>query len=87
MHVCVLAAMAGFFLLGRYLQLVQLAEIGYGPYTTIPSIAGFSVMAVLIDLPVLWLALRGSQSDKIASLAVPALFAGLAAFIFFANNL
>jgi hypothetical protein len=87
LHVSLLGAMVGFLFLERYLQLVKLAQKGYGPYTTLSNIAGLSAILVLIDLFVLRSALRGSQTDKRVSLVVPALLAGGSLFILVANNL
>jgi hypothetical protein len=87
LHVSLLGAMAGFFLLERYLQLVQLAQKGYGPYTAVSTIEGWLTIAAVIDLFVIRSALKGSQTDKRVSLVVPAFFAVLALLPLLINNL
>jgi hypothetical protein len=85
-HVSLLAAMAGFLFLQRYLWLAQLAEKGYGPYVTVSSIESVVVIAILADLIVLRSALRGSRRDKTIALLVPVALVGLSLFILVANN-
>jgi hypothetical protein len=82
-----LVATVGLFFLERYIQLLRISQLGYGPYTSASYLTGLSAVLVIIDLFILRSALKGSRRDSIVSLAVPAAFLVVALFILLANPL
>jgi len=81
-----LAGAIGLLFLQRNLWLVRIAEQGYGPYQTISSLVGLSAVMVLIDLPIVWWALKGPQANRIISLVWPAFFFASALWVIIGNN-
>lgn len=86
-HASLLVATVGFFFLERYIQLLRLSRLGYGPYTNASYLTELSAVIVVIDLLILRSALKGSRRDRIISLFVPTAFLFLALFILLANPL
>ena len=85
-HALLLAGAIGLLFLQRYLWLLEIAEKGYGPYQTVSQIVGLSAVMVLIDLAILWWALKGPQINRVISLLWPALFFGSAVWVLVGNN-
>ena len=85
-HALLLAGAIGLLFLQRYLWLLKIAEQGFGPYQTVPSLAGLSTVMILIDLVILRWALRGPQAGRIISILWPAFFFGSALWVILANN-
>lgn len=86
-HASLLVATVGFFFLERYIQLVRLSQLGFGPYTNVSYLTELSTVIVIIDLLILRSALKGSTHDRVVSLLVPTAFLFVALFILFANPL
>ena len=70
----------------RYLWLLRIAEQGYGPYQTVSFLLGLSAVMVLLDLVIVWWALKGPQAIKMISLLWPAFFFGSALWVVIGNN-
>jgi len=85
-HALLLAGAIGLLFLQRYLWLLKIAEQGFGPYQTVPDLAGLSTVMILIDLVILRWALRGPQAGRIISILWPAFFFGSALWVILANN-
>ena len=85
-HTLLLAGAVSLLFLQRYLWLLRIAEQGYGPYQTVSYLAGLSAVMVLIDLAILWWALKGPQTKRTISLLWPAFFFGSALWVILANN-
>jgi len=84
--VTLLAGAIGLLFLQRYIWLLRIAEQGYGPYQTVAQVAGISAFFTVIDVLVLWWALRGSRIERNLSMLWPAFFFGSALLILVANN-
>jgi len=84
--VTLLAGAIGLLFLQRYIWLLRIAEQGYGPYQTVAQVTGISAFFIVIDLLILWWALRGSRFERNLSMVWPALFFGSALLILVANN-
>jgi nitrogen fixation-related uncharacterized protein len=85
-HASLLAGAVGLLFLQRYLWLLKIAEQGYGPYQTVSYLAGLSSVMILIDLAILWWALKGPQTNMAISLLWPAFFFGSALWVILGNN-
>ena len=86
-HASLLVATVGLFFLERYIQLLRVSQLGYGPYTSASYLTGLSAVLVIVDLFILRSALKGSRRDRVVSLVVPAAFLFVALFILLANPL
>ena len=73
--------------LQRYIWLLGLAARGYGPYQTLSYLISVSAVAVLLDLAILWWALRRSRPERILSVLWPALFFSGVLIVVLANNI
>jgi len=85
-HASLLAGAIGLLFLQRYLWLLRIAEQGYGPYQTVSFLLGLSAVMVLLDLVIVWWALKGPQAIKMISLLWPAFFFGSALWVVIGNN-
>jgi hypothetical protein len=85
-HVTLLAGAIGLLFLQRYIWLLGIAEQGYGPYQTVAQVTGISAFFIVIDVLIVWWALRGSRIERKLSMLWPALFFGSALLILVANN-
>ena len=85
-HALLLAGAVGLLFLQRYIWLLRIAEQGYGPYETVSYIAALSTVMILIDLPILRWAVKGSQANRAISLLWPAFFFVSTLWVVVANN-
>jgi len=86
-HFSLIAGAIGLDFLQGYIWQLKIAALGYGPYYTISYLEGLSAFMIMVDLFILWLAVRWSQSGRIVSLTWPALWFAGAVFVIVANNL
>ena len=86
-HTALLAGAIGLLFLQRYIWLLGIAQRGFGPYQTFSYLTSLSMIMVLIDLPFILWGLKGTRTERAASVFLPALFIGGAALILVVNNI
>ena len=71
--------------LNRYLELLQVAKLGYGPNSPLSSVVGFSAVVILVDAWVVISTRKSSRGDRMIALGIPGAFLALSMFILLAN--
>jgi len=85
-HAVLLLSGIGLWFLQQHIWVQNIGKLGYGQYQSTPYIVDVSAFVVLVDLIVLWWALKGSKLYRRLSLLWPGIFFLTTLAVLVANN-